>query len=373
MDLLKTNMRGLLKVTSVLFLAVSFFSFDKDEKEREPIIPYTSEDATTAFEAFNEEFLNKEANLYYSTSERNGLGSIWTQAIYWDIIMDTYLRTDKPEYYTMITDVYQGAYDQYAGFNYENTEEWFIYDDIMWWVISLSRGYEITGNEEYLQNSIAGFERVWEGSHDPDRGGMYWDFAHSGKNACINYPTVIAAMKLYEITGDEEYFNKAKSVYEWSRNNLFQESTGRVADNSIRGNPGFSDYTYNQGTAIGAAVELYNATGNEAYLNDANLAADYTKNVMSNDEGILPAEGDWNEQGVLKAIFARYLMKLVEDGGQDQYESWLRKNANVAWHNRDKSRDIMFRDYDVPCPKGNIQSFEASSAVGIMQVVPPAE
>lgn len=362
-----------------LVLVSVLFSFCSNEALSGPplwepdttnVVPYTSADATVAYEAFNKQFYNPESKLYYSTTEKKGLGSIWTQAIFWDIAMDAYKRTNDAKHMTLVEDIYQGAYDQYDGFNYNNTVKWFIYDDMMWWVISLSRAYEMTGKADYLQHSIAGFERVWKGSYDPINGGMFWDFNHSGKNACINYPTVIAAMKLYKITGDVSYLNKAKSIYEWSKNNLFQAFTGRVADNKVGNNQGFSDYTYNQGTCIGAAVALYKETNDASYLNDAKLAADYTKNVMSSSEEILPAEGDWNEQGVLKAIFARYLMDLVNDGKQGQYVSWIRKNADVAWRNRDKNRNIMFRDYDIPCPVLTVQSFEACSAVGIMQIAP---
>ena len=366
----------LMSIPLLYFFPMSVESKGRDALglvQEEPIVPYTAEDANLAFEAFHKTFYDEELNLYHSTSAKEGLGSIWTQAIFWDIAMDAYLRTDKPAYQKIMDDIYQGAHGRYDGFNYENTVEWFIYDDIMWWVISLARGYEITGEEEYLKHSIAGFDHVWKGSYDPDEGGMFWDFKHSGKNACINYPTVIAAMKLYEATGDDVYLSKAKDIYHWSRENLFQVTTGRVADNKIGDRRGYDDYTYNQGTLIGAAVAMYQMTGEQAYLEDAILAADYTKNVMSDEDGILPAEGDWNEQGVLKAIFARYLMQLVEVGDQKQYEPWLRKNANLAWHNRDRNRDITFRDYRVACPTGHIQSFEASSAVGIMQVCPPQE
>jgi predicted alpha-1,6-mannanase (GH76 family) len=369
-----------IKVIYLVLMSVVLMSCNNDELTGPPlwepdisnVLPYTAADATVAYEAFNKQFYNTDAKLYYSTTEKKGLGSIWTQAIFWDIAMDTYKRTNDPKYLTLVNDIYQGAYNEYDGFNYNNTVKWFIYDDMMWWVISLSRAYEMTKNEAYLQNSIAGFERVWSGSYDPVNGGMFWDFQHSGKNACINYPTVIAAMKLYKITGDEAYLEKAKSIYEWSKNNLFQKTTGRVADNKVGNNQGFSDYTYNQGTCIGAAMALYKETGEAEYLNDAKLAADYTKNVMSSEEGILPAEGDWNEQGVLKAIFARYLMDLVNDGKQEQYLPWIQKNASVAWRNRDKNRNIMFRDYDIPCPVLTVQSFEACSAVGIMQIAPPA-
>ncbi|TRW25338.1 alpha-1,6-mannanase [Flavobacterium zepuense] len=363
-----------------LFVLGAFFASCSDDDPTGPafwdpdnsnVTPYTSADATVAYDAFNFQFYNPEAKLYYSTTEKGGLGSIWTQAIFWDISMDAYKRTNDPKYLALVGDIYQGAYNEYDGFNYNNTVEWFIYDDIMWWVISLGRAYELTHNEAYLQNSIAGFNHVWNGSYDPVDGGMFWDFAHSGKNACINYPTVIAAMKLYEITGDEEYLAKAIEIYEWSQDNLFQHSDGRVADNKIGDNAGFSDYTYNQGTCIGAAMALYKQTGNQSYLDDAILAADYTKNVMSDEDGILPAEGDWNEQGVLKAIFARYLMDLVNDGNQTQYLPWIRRNASIAWKNRDINRNIMYRDYDVQCPVLTIQSFEACSAVGIMQIAPP--
>jgi len=223
----------------------------------------------------------------------------------------------------------------------------------------------------YLEKSIAGFDRVWRDSYDPKNGGMFWDFKQSGKNACINYPTVIAAMRLYHITGEASYLEKSKKIYHWAHENLFQESTGRVADHKVGDDPpGFEDYTYNQGTAIGAAVMLYKETGKQSYLDDAILAANYTKNEMSNEEGILPAEGDWNEQGVLKAIFVRYMDMLIEKAEQEQYLPWLQKNANTAWKNRDRSRTLMFRDYDVPCLPGEIQSYEASSGVAFMQLIP---
>lgn len=39
---------------------------------------------------------------------------------------------------------------------------------------------------------------------------------------------------------------------------------------------------------------LYKETGATAYLDRAKMAADYTQKTMSDKEGILPAEGDWN-------------------------------------------------------------------------------
>jgi predicted alpha-1,6-mannanase (GH76 family) len=141
----------------------------------------------------------------------------------------------------------------------------------------------------------------------------------------------------------------------------------------VNGNKGWSDYTYNQGTYIGASVMMYKALNTASYLNNAKLGTEYTQTKMGDINGILPAEGDWNEQGVLKAIFARYMMMLVKDANQTQYLDWARKNINKAWGNRDPSRGLTYRNYNVVCPSGTIQSYEASSAVGFMQVCPPAE
>jgi predicted alpha-1,6-mannanase (GH76 family) len=342
--------------------------------EDPPVLPpvsFTSKDATAAFNTFNQYFYSPTDKLYYSNTEKKDIGAIWTQAVYWDLIMDTYKRTGDAAHRKMIDDLYQGGYNRYDKYNWSNKVVWFIYDDMMWWIISLARAHEITGNHEYLNTSIEGFQYVYKESYDAAAGGMWWDFRHSGKNSCINFPTVIAAMTLYNITKDTAYLNKAKDIYSWSLANLTDSTTGRAADNNINGHKGFSDYTYNQGTFIGAAVMLYKATGQQSYLDNAKKGADYTQAKMCDADGILPAEGDWNEQGVLKAIFGHYIMTLVKDAGQQQYLPWIRKNINTAWGNRDATRGIMHRNYKIPCPTGVVQSYEASSAVELMQVCPP--
>lgn len=335
---------------------------------------FTNADADTAYAAFNKYFFNPIAKLYYSSTTKSGIGAIWTQAIFWDMAMNVYERTKDPAQLQMISDIYTGAVNQYDNFNWFNTTTWFIYDDMMWWVIALSRATQLTGNTQYVQHAIAGFQRVWDGSYDPVNGGMFWDFKHSGKNACINFPTAIGALRLYQITKDASYLAKAKMIYAWAKNNLANPSNnGQIADNRVDGQPpAYSDYTYNQGTAIGSAVMLYKITNDESYLNDAIRYADYTQNSMCIN-GILPAEGDWNEQGVLKAIFAQYIMMLINDGNQKQYMGWLLDNINLGWYNRDRNRDLTYRNYSIPAVTGDMQSYEASSIVTFMQLFPAPE
>ncbi|KQN38438.1 alpha-1,6-mannanase [Pedobacter sp. Leaf41] len=382
---LPKNLRKLKILVAFLSLtiAISISSCSKKGTEapttKPPTLPpatptsFTAAEATIAFNSFNTIYYSPADKLYYSTTEKKGLAAIWTQAIYWDNVMNIYERTKDPAYYKLITDMYDGGAKRYDNYNWDNSVEWFIYDDMMWWIMSLTRAYEITKNQAYLDKAKSGFAKVWSGSYDPVKGGMFWDFKHSGKNACINFPTVIAAVRLYNVTKDEAYLTKAKEIYAWSRINLFDIAKGRVADHKVGdNNPGFEDYTYNQGTLIGAAVLLYKNTNTQSYLDDAKIAANYTKNIMSDPSGILPAEGDWNEQGVLKAIFAQYLADLAKAYPAGDYAKWAIFNADTAWGNRDFGRGIMHRNYKAPCPTGVVQSYESSSAVAFMQLFAPA-
>lgn len=338
---------------------------------------FTKKDATTAMDAFHSTFYNPDMKLYAISSDMKGRAAIWVQAIYWDMIMNAYKRTKAPKYRRLIEEVYQGGYEQYDKYNWDNKIEWFIYDDMMWWIISLARAYEITNDPKYLAHASSGFYHVWKESYDKERGGLWWNFKHDGKMACINYPTTVGAMTLYNVTKDPDYLEKAKSVYAWSRDVFFDKEKGRIADNMHyhfqRQNGMDIDWTtqlYNQATFIGSAVMLYKATGEKAYLDDAVLAADYVRNEMCDADGLLPFKNGV-EQGIYAAIFAQYIIRLIEDGNQPQYMDWLRHNIDVAWNNRDVNRNVTFKDATKPCPTGVMESYDASGCPALMQVISP--
>lgn len=343
---------------------------------------YTEVDVGTAFQSFHRRYFSPSKNIYRSKYSKDPVAAIWTQAIFFDVAMNVYKRTGSEEHKVLINRLYKGNYDEYAGFNWEvdrYPNGWFIFDDIMWWVISLARLHEITGDQIYLDLSVSGFDRVWfgangkRGSYDPEKGGMYWNWVDgdNGKMACINYPTVIAAMTLYNITGKEDYLEKAKEIYAWAKKNLFDVVRGRVADSNHGDGPAWKMHTYNQATCIGAAVMLYQETGERDYLEEAVIAANYLKNQMSK-EGLLPFETGI-EQGIYNAILAQYIIRLIEDCEQYQYIPWLHYNIDMAWANRDKSTNITDMDHSKPVSDVNtIESYEASGIPALMQVISPS-
>lgn len=413
-------MKNKILLAITLLLAVSAtaaWAAEDSDKANQKRNAFTKREVWNAYEGFNQTFLDANKYIYKTNSSYeqavdrgHGAAAIWCQPIFWDMSMNAYklAKTQKDnkreKYYKELCEkIFAGNKAQYCHFDFENNNEntgWFIYDDIMWWTISLARAYELFGNDEYLKLSEESFSRVWygskkvgdTGSYDKDNGGMFWQWQpiHNprpnrpgeGKMACINFPTVVAALTLYKNVPNErvpsteespkyqtkaQYLAKGIEIYEWGVANLFDKKTGRIADSRHgNGNPAWKVHVYNQATFIGSSVLLYKATGEKQYLDNAILAADYTVNEMSAEHGVLPFENGI-EQGIYTAIFAEYMAMLVYDCGQTQYVPFLMRNIEIGWGNRDKTRNICGGAYEQVVSAGaEIDSYSASGIPALM-------
>ena len=383
---------------------------------------YTRVDVWKAYEAFNEIFLDSDKYIYKTSTEYahavdrfNGAAAIWCQPMYWDMAMNAYRlavkqkdKAREKQYKDLCRKIFEGNKAQYENFDFHDNNEntgWFIYDDIQWWTITLTRAYELFGEKEYRDLAEASFSRVWygsekvgdTGSYDEEKGGMFWqwqpirnpkpnDSNRDGKMACINFPTVVAAMTLYNNVPKKrkesservpsyqtktQYLDKAKEIYAWGEKNLFDPQTGRIADSKHgSGEPNWKTHVYNQATFIGASVLLYEATGEKHYLENALTATDYTVNEMSEEHDLLPFERGI-EQGIYTAIFSEYIAMLVYDCEQTQYLPFLQRNIRIGWANRDKTRNICGGDYSQPLPEGAVvDSYSASGIPALMLLFP---
>ena len=387
-------------------------------------ITYTDADEWKAYDDFNRVFLDTKKNIYRDYSDRpsavdrwGGAAAIWCQAIYYDMAVNAYRRavqendaTRMTKYRLQATRIYNGEKTQYCGFDFDNNNTntgWFVYDDIMWWTCALARAYDVFGTAAYLTYSEKSFCRVWYGSKrvgddgsyaDPARfsgksgGGMFWEWQpidnpkpHQPgdfRSACINFPTVIAACTLHMLVPDDRteptgsypsrqtkawYLEKAIEVYDWANSTLVQN--GRVADGIHGGGPEYHDHLYNQATYIGASCLLYKITGEAKYLTNARRAADYVFNTMSSGY-ILPLETGV-EQGIYCAIFAQYLHLLVYDCGQTRYLSYVKRNIERGWTNRDTERGISNGKFTGKTASDErVESYTASGLPALMLMFP---
>lgn len=287
------------------------------------------ERATTALDNF--------IGIYYAESEKEKGGEIagahfWTRAEMYEIVVDAYEKTGDEKYRDLMEALYYGFLDSFGEDWGHNTYN----DDIMWMTIGCARSYQLTGEEMYKEKAEHHFNLVFDRAWSDDLGGgLFWRTDNQCKNSCINCPAVIAACLLYQITEEEGYLTKAQQIYRWQTDTLYQEN-GAVYDNiSITGEYNTWCSTYNQGTFIGASHLLYQITGDQAYLDRAVKAADYTMNDMF-DNGVINTEDSGSDLPGFKGILVRWLGRLAQEKGMEQYRDWLELNAETAWNNRNE-------------------------------------
>lgn len=140
-------------------------------------------------------------------------------------------------------------------------------DDSEWIILTLIRMYEATGVQKYLAAARKTYEEtvIARWTEDENGGGIRWSFdAENSKNACSNGPGALCAMRLWANSPKgaerDQYLADAKKIYNWLSSTLYNPLTGAVSDNMKNGVINGGALTYNQGTFMGAAHELYKAT-----------------------------------------------------------------------------------------------------------------
>lgn len=268
----------------------------------------------------------------------------WTDAEILEVMIDAYEQLEDEKYKTVFGQFYDGIIQRrgtswaWNSFN----------DDIMWMVIASARAYLLTGEQKYLDTAVSNFKVAYERAWSEDLGGgLWWTTDNNTKNACVNGPGTIAACLLGKATGDENYYDKAKKIFQWEKEKLFDtvENPGAVWD-SLNAEGKYSTWasTYNQGTFIGAAAMLYLHTGDKEYYNAAKLAADYASTMGDGVEGYLNREQNTGDLIGFKGILGRWLGYFARECNVSDYNDWMDTNAKSAWTNRN-SDNLMWTEF----------------------------
>lgn len=254
----------------------------------------------------------------------------WPQAHAMDVLVDAYMRTGDDLYKNIFPLWWEGM----PRFNFAkdmNPKDpwWNVFvDDMEWIILAQIRMFGCTHDTKYIAKARQMYDDwVWPtwGPEDeaPWYGGITWktDVSKS-KNACSNGPAALIAARLYRFYADagfsggkvrEAYLNEAVKIYMWEKRHLFDTKTGAVYDHMSGKGEIQKDwiFTYNIGTFLGAAHELYKITGDRQYLEDAVLASDYVINHLS--KGGVLSDATSGDGGLFHGIFFRYFVKLVNE------------------------------------------------------------
>ncbi len=197
-----------------------------------------------------------------------------------------------------------------------------VYDDQMWIIRELVRAYRLTNDNAYLKKAeylanycIDGWDCCLDANGN-EYGGISWGPGYNSKHSCSNGPFIQPLVWLADIyhTDDETenlryyyilpdnsrttrlmkhselYLEMAKKIYAWQKEKLLDPSRGiywdmcgaageiqyvKIGRTTYRdhvdiGAPVGTAYTYNSGTMLAGAAELYRITGDQTYLNDLN-------------------------------------------------------------------------------------------------------
>lgn len=154
------------------------------------------------------------------------------------------------------------------------------YDDNDWLGLDFIDLYETTGKKRFLEKAELIWKFIESGTDDNFGGGVYWCEQKKGsKNTCSSAPAAVLAMKLYNATGEKHYLDAASRLYAWTKEKLQDPKDHLYYDNIHRDRNGKErvdtrKFAYNSGQMLQAAVLLYKATDNEAYLDDAKKIAE---------------------------------------------------------------------------------------------------
>ena len=327
--------------------------------------------ANSAFGHFMDTYWNASTRTFYSQSDHRpwpggkSTAPMWWVAQAWEIVMDDYQRTRTTWDRQLIDDIYDGWIAFHGGFssNYN--------DDRGWWALGATRAYDLTGEPRFLSTAVQLADDQWRYWDSTFGGGLWWRRSvRDQKNVATNAPAAMTNANLFRLTGRARFKTRAAALFSWVDGNL--RSGGRLDDRwELPSNRVVVDFTYNYGTYIGAALDLYSITGNHGYVDSATSLADSAMSRLASN-GVLHDEGT-GDGGGFKGIFVRNLEALAAmpadaiTGSKAQtYASFVSRNAGVAWYYRTSSR-LWSGNWATHPPAGPIEVLADTSAVSLFE------
>jgi predicted alpha-1,6-mannanase (GH76 family) len=256
--------------------------------------------------------------------------------------------SSPPGYDSHPTGQYGGGGDKY-------------YDDQAWVGLATAEYYAMTGDPTSLSDAENVFNFVYPGgwasgaSFEP--GGIYWvqqgvgnGLSNHDRTATSNAPNaeLAALLATLDPSNAAAYQAGANAIYAWVNHDLYNVGTNLTDPEAP--NPNFTPnqpglmfdrltgadtvvqtlYTYNQGAMIAANVREYQATGDPAYLADAEAIAIASLSTFNEDYYI-------NHSAAFNAIFFRGLLVLYSVTSNTSLQAniiqTIQTYADDAWNN----------------------------------------
>jgi hypothetical protein len=262
----------------------------------------------------------------------NGFAFVWPAATQFRVV-NTLTRLEETTYTTVLRLYSDELYARYwdAGYRSGAGGGDRFYDDNAHLVVALTEAYRLTNDVVYLNRAKDTQTFVLQGEDAVAGGGIYFkQFDFSSKDAISTLQAARGAAMLYNATGQQNYLNDAMRLLTWSRTHI-QRPDGLFSerwDIATNSMQGF-DLVNSAGIGISTNLELYDATGTTAYLIEAQrIAARSLTRYFDAATGRINDEGFWAFE-LVDALDDLYL--------HDDNPSWLNKvNGALVWLHNNK-------------------------------------
>lgn len=304
--------------------------------------------AEQAHKALDSSYWNRQTGLYdtqFPCHDCNRQFHYWWQAHAIDALVDGYERAGDAAYLRQADELFGGVIRKRGGITID------YYDDMLWMALALLRLYDHTEEEKYKNAVQILWKDIQGGWNEEMGGGFAWRKSQPDyKNTPSNAPAVILAARLYQRWGQEEDLNRANQTYDWLRSHMVDPQTGIVWDGMNRTGDGRIDkdwiFSYNQGTYIGASVELYRITKERSFLDSAIRTAEEAMRRLTDSSSTLLRDEGTGDGGLFKGIFIRYLAELAAaDPAQEALTPFILHHAEQAWEHAQEGERILFGTY----------------------------
>lgn len=222
------------------------------------------------------------------------------------------------------------------------------YDDNIWIALDYCDYYQLTHKSASLEKAVALYQYIYSGWSDEMGGGIFWcEQQKEAKHTCSNAPSTVLGVKLYRLTKDAKYLKKAKETYAWTKKHLCDPTDHLYWDNiNLKGKVSKEKYAYNSGQMIQAGVLLYEETGDEQYLHDAQQTAAGTDAFFrTKADKKDPTVKVHKDMAWFNVILFRGLKALYKIDKNPSYVNAMVENALHAWENYRDENGLLGRDW----------------------------
>ena len=362
----------------------------------------TLDSTYAAWTGFNNNFYYTSGSSAWYTTTQNGSTTegIWesaeeielaVDAYYWSV--NNYPTHDHSGYVARINALCTGLkYNYWSGGAKHDYGVNFAHDafndDLMWITIAFIRAYQATGNTTWQTDAKNIFDVVWSrarinndalhyglGQKQVDaNGNPYYLGTPTNPDSPVNFTCVIAGYLLYNNGCGSGYKSDADNVWKWAavpQGHLYISTSGKVWDSYPTGS---TDYSYNYGIAIEAAVREgdHTACQNMAnYLMNSFVGATYKYNGAWNGYNVLPNyNGNGNDEGY-NGICLRGVGFAQSRGYLTSMQiTWAQQNLAAAFAHRNLTSNLIWGDWQSATPSTGLNSWTCSAAVsGMLNIV----